>query len=425
MATFSEIIDQIVNNNISEVHLESVDLTQITGLVDGHPATGLELLKWALERNSSVEELHLCACNLTAENAASISSIVAFHPRLMHLSLDDNNLGDQFFAEFAAGLTSSRKLKSLSFRSTNLTATGLRSLKVGMSTNRILELDVSNNNLNNSGAEILAGIISLSSLTCILASNCQIYPAGMISLSEALVKSSRCVNIDLGYNPFGDAGLRSLLKDNNKLLWQNLNLQSCGITSEGASLIAEAFKSSRFEHLILLDLSGNLIDASGLHNSNNDGLCDVLTNNEILEQLKLRANPLGNEGILGVVNSLQQKTSHIILDIRSTGVTEACIAELEQALGKLSLPFSIYISENDLAPTTLDNLSTRFPRVTFNDKEDGNGEMRTFFSMGDIGDELDRIRADSNPDPDVTLGNPPPFKPVGIGFAFTGSRYSP
>ncbi|KAG5840032.1 hypothetical protein ANANG_G00212060 [Anguilla anguilla] len=210
-------------------------------------------------------ELTQKCCNIVA------SALQSSNSPLRDLDLSYNNLGDSGVELLCAGLRSPNcKLQRLGLNSCNLTeksgdivASALQS-----SDSPLRDLDLNYNNLGDSGVELLcAGLMS---------PNCKLQRLGLNScnlteksgdiVASALQSSdSPLRDLDLNYNNLGDSGVELLcagLMSPNCKL-QRLGLNSCDLTEKSGDIVASALQSSN-SPLRDLDLSYNNLGDSGV-----------------------------------------------------------------------------------------------------------------------------------------------------------------
>ncbi|XP_026118051.1 NACHT, LRR and PYD domains-containing protein 12-like [Carassius auratus] len=135
------------------------------------------------------------------------------------------------------------------------------------SDNNLIELNLTKNNLQDSGVKQLC--IGLENIMCKLEilklSNCDLTEESCSALASVLSSdSSSLKELDLSINNLQDSGVMLLsdgLKDKCKL--EKLRLSNCSITEEGYKALASALRSNP-SHLIELDLRGNDPGQSGV-----------------------------------------------------------------------------------------------------------------------------------------------------------------
>ncbi|XP_056310630.1 NACHT, LRR and PYD domains-containing protein 12-like [Danio aesculapii] len=181
----------------------------------------------------------LQCCNLSAQSCGSLWSILqSSNCVLIELDLSNNDLQDSGVKLLSDGLKSPNcKLETLRFVMCKLTAESCESLSSALqSSNCVLrELDLSNNDLQDSGVKLLSDGLKSSSckLETLRLSGCMVTEEGCGFLSSALSSNpSHLRELDLSYNHPGDSGVKLLsekLEDPNYTL-DKLNLDHGGET---------------------------------------------------------------------------------------------------------------------------------------------------------------------------------------------------
>ncbi|XP_036452500.1 NACHT, LRR and PYD domains-containing protein 3-like [Colossoma macropomum] len=208
-------------------------------------------------------------CNLSTDSCDALASVFNSVSPLKELHLSGNDLQDLGVELLSAGLKSSHcKLEILSLANCNLTVSSCKTFtSVLQSVNSIKELDLSNNDLQDSGVELLtAGLNSshckleiLRLTMCDLGENiCENLQSALQSVNSSLKE------LDLSNNDLQDSGVKLLsvgLSSHCKL--EILRLSGCMVTEEGCSYLTSALKSNP-SHLRELDLTYNHPGESGV-----------------------------------------------------------------------------------------------------------------------------------------------------------------
>ncbi|XP_048051612.1 LOW QUALITY PROTEIN: NACHT, LRR and PYD domains-containing protein 3-like [Megalobrama amblycephala] len=187
----------------------------------------------------------LASCNLTGQDCEMISSAVqSSNSVLRELDLSNNDLQDSGINLLSDALKSPNcQLKILRLAMCNLTGQSCETVTSALqSSNCVLrELDLNNNDLQDSGVKLLSdGLKSPNSqLQTLSLSGCLVTEGGCGYVSSALSSNPSHLRVlDLSYNHPGDSGVQLLndkLTDPNCLL-QKLNLKCGGETRIRAGL---------------------------------------------------------------------------------------------------------------------------------------------------------------------------------------------
>ncbi|KAM9359297.1 NLR family CARD domain-containing protein 3-like isoform 2-T2 [Symphorus nematophorus] len=213
----------------------------------------------------------LSGCELSERSCEALSSVLSSQSSsLTDLDLSNNNLQDSGLKRLSVGLQSPNcPLKTLRLSGCDVSERSCEALSSVLSSqsSSLTDLDLSNNNLQDSGLKRLS--VGLQSPDCkvktLRLSHCDVSERSCEALSSVLSsQSSSLTDLDLSNNNLQDSGLKRLsvgLQSPNCLL-ETLSLSGCLITQEGCASLASAL-SSNPSHLRELDLSYNHPGDSG------------------------------------------------------------------------------------------------------------------------------------------------------------------
>ncbi|XP_076608124.1 NACHT, LRR and PYD domains-containing protein 3-like isoform X2 [Chaetodon auriga] len=235
--------------------------------------SGMKLLSAGLgSPHCRLEILRLIGCALTWKNCDAVGFFLNCQSSsLKHLDLSMNKLQDSGVLVFSAGLESPHcKLETLRLRTCDLSGKSCENLAsvLTIQTSNLRVLDLSNNNLEDSGVKLLS--VGLKSPHCTLEtlrlSHCKLSERSCEALASALSsKTSSLKELDLSSNDLQDSGVKLLSAglETPQCKLETLRLSGCLVTEEGCSSLASAL-SLNPSHLRELDLSYNHPGDSGV-----------------------------------------------------------------------------------------------------------------------------------------------------------------
>ncbi|XP_052445995.1 NACHT, LRR and PYD domains-containing protein 12 isoform X11 [Carassius gibelio] len=275
-------------------------------------------------------------CDLSDKSCLDLASVLGSDSNLKELNMNNNNLQDSGVKLLCTGLKNINcKLEILKLSNCSITEEGYKALASALRSNpsHLIELDLTGNDPGESGVKQLSDLLQDPNcqLKTLRLSNCSITEEGYKALASALRSNpSHLIELDLTGNDPGESGVKQLsdlLQDPNCQL-KTLRLSNCSITEEGYKALASALRSNP-SHLIELDLTGNDPGESGVKQ-----LSDLLQDpNCQLKTLRLSNCSITEEGYKALASALRSNPSHLIeLDLTGNDPGESGVKQLSDLL---------------------------------------------------------------------------------------------
>uniref|UniRef100_A0A8C1UHX5 NACHT, LRR and PYD domains-containing protein 12-like n=1 Tax=Cyprinus carpio TaxID=7962 RepID=A0A8C1UHX5_CYPCA len=228
----------------SEQKMDVFDLKQFIGA--RHTAD--EVLQNLLPMIKESRSVRLCGCNLTAQSCESLSSALQSSNSniLRELDLSNNDLKDSGVKLLSDALKNPNcQLEILRLCGCNLTAQSCGSFSLALqpsNSNILRELDLSNNDLKDSGVKLLSDALKNPNcqLEILRLSGCMVTEEGCSYVSSARSSNpSHLRELDLSYNHPRDSGVKFL---SEKLEDSNCSLDKLNVDHGGESRITAGLK---------------------------------------------------------------------------------------------------------------------------------------------------------------------------------------
>ncbi|KAM5129445.1 NACHT, LRR and PYD domains-containing protein 12-like [Mantella aurantiaca] len=294
------------------------------------------VLSFILQSCRETEEVNLSSCNIQSEGLRKL--IPALHT-IKRLRLEYNDLTDSFCLHLASGIRNNQTLRSLDLSDNNLQS-HFSDLMVALTTSRIEELHLRNNNLTGSSCPQLASGIRNNQTLRIL-DLCDNYLNGthFRDLMAALI-TSRIEEFHLRNNQLTDSScpyLASGIRNNQTL--RMLNLSDNNLEGPHFNYLMAALTSSRIEELHLRN--------NYLTDSSCPDLASGIRNNQTLKILNLSDNNLKSCHVSDLMAALA--TSRIEeLHLDKNRLTESFCHHLASAIRNNQTLRKLNLSANSL-----------------------------------------------------------------------------
>uniref|UniRef100_A0AAY5ER91 NACHT, LRR and PYD domains-containing protein 12-like n=1 Tax=Electrophorus electricus TaxID=8005 RepID=A0AAY5ER91_ELEEL len=266
-------------------------------------------LKELLPVLKNTRQALLSGCGLTEESCKSLTSILQTENSLRELEMNNNDLQNSGVEQLCAGLKSSHcKLEILRLSGCGLTEESCKSLTSVLQTENssLRELEMNNNDLQNSGVEQLCAGLKMNKAVCHGGRHLGDESGGTSNYSCS-GSASHSLSLSTCFLPF-------------------CRLSGCLVTEEGCSSLASALRSNP-SHLKELDLTYNHPGESGvklLSARLEDPHCR-------LETLRKFSPHLQKEGVNACDLTLDPNTAHTRLSLSEGNRKVTCVWEQQQS----------------------------------------------------------------------------------------------
>ncbi|XP_063059432.1 NACHT, LRR and PYD domains-containing protein 12-like isoform X3 [Engraulis encrasicolus] len=280
----------------------------------------------------------LSGCQLTGKSCEVVANALQSANTLLEMDLSKNALGDSGVEFISKGLSSPHcKLQTLRLSGCQLTDKSCEFVANALqSANPLLEMDLSKNALGDSGVEFICK--GLSSPHCKLQtlrlSGCQLTDKSCEFVANALQSANTLLEMDLSNNALGDSGVEFICKglSSPHCKLQTLRLNRCDLSKASCDMMSSVLQRPSYP-LRELDMSDNDLQDGGV-----ELLCVGLRHPQCrLETLRLSVCQISSKGCSFLASALKSNPSYLKeLDLTYNHPGDSGVRELTDRLNEPS-----------------------------------------------------------------------------------------
>lgn len=312
-----------------------------------------EALVSAVRDNPFIEKVILESNGLDSESSKKFIGLISTNPKLTHLEITDNQVGDDVIfclSEHLQKLREGRTPLGITLRRNSFTPVGARALAQALAANApVYCLDLRDNqSIGDEGCqEIGLSLMGNSFLRGLDLMKCGCGILTTSALHESLTEGNKSLEMLLLQDKFNVTGFRSLgfMLQEATCHLTDLYLWSCQVDLQSLEHLCKCLRSN--QHLETLALSCNRLDDNGAL-----WIGDMILHNDTLKRLHLDRNLLTatTAGYLGL--ALTQNTTLKSLDLSRNRIKSAGVWALGVALRRNKALNMIDLSNNSMGPET-------------------------------------------------------------------------
>ncbi|XP_070580537.1 protein NLRC5-like [Ptychodera flava] len=273
---------------------------------------------------------------------------------LDYLDLSHNNIGDSGAKSLSDVMRSMDGLTGLDLSHNNIGDSGAKSLsEVMRSMHGLTHLDLSHNNIGDSGAKSLSEVMrSMHGLSHLDLSHNNIgYYSDKKSLRVVMRSMDGLTHLDLSHNNIEDSGAKSLSDVMRSMHGYNhLDLSHNNIGDSGAKSLSEGMRS--MDGLTHLDLSHNNIGDSGAMS-----LSEVMRSMHGLTRLDLSHNNIGDSGAKSLSEGMRSMHGLTHLDLSHNNIGDSGAESLSEGMRSMHGLTHLDLSHNNIGDSGAKSLS--------------------------------------------------------------------
>ncbi|XP_062394126.1 protein NLRC5-like isoform X3 [Sardina pilchardus] len=279
----------------------------------------------------------LADCKLNNTSLETLALVLQSSNFLTELDLSKNDLKDSGLQLLSAGLCSPKcKLQVLRLCECGISNEGYVCLVLALMLNPscVKELDVSNNNPGESAQKLLSSTLEdpHRKVETLQLADCKLNNTSLETLALVLQSPNSLITLDLSNNDLNDAGVQQLSAGlcSPKCKLQTLRLPGCNLSKESCRIIASLLQSPN--SLITLDLSNNHLKDAGVEHLS----AGMHSLNCKLQTLRLPGCNLSKESCRIIASLLQSPNSLITLDLSNNDLNDAGVEHLSAGMHSLN-----------------------------------------------------------------------------------------
>ncbi|XP_036070569.1 NACHT, LRR and PYD domains-containing protein 12-like, partial [Oryzias melastigma] len=333
---------RLVNCSLSEISCEALcsalksnpsNLTKLDLSFNNLQDSGFLYLCGFLESpDCRLQTLRLVSCHLSEISYKALVSALKSNPsNLTELDLSENSPQGLGILHLCGFLKSPDcRLQTLRLKNCSLPERSCENLISALNSNpsNLTELDLSDNNLQNSGFFYLCGFLENPNcrLQTLRLKTCSLSEISCDALGAALTNNPcNLTELDLSQNNLQDLGVLYGFLESGDCRLQTLRLVNCSLSEISCEALSSALKNNP-SNLIELDLSfNNLWDSGVLH------LCGFLKSQDcILQILRLWSCSLSKISCTALVSALKSNPSHLTeLNLKDNDLQSPDVQQLQ------------------------------------------------------------------------------------------------
>nr|XP_021326710.1 uncharacterized protein LOC568664 isoform X15 [Danio rerio] len=284
------------------------------------------------DKHCKLNTLILSKCGVTVESCSALATVLRSETSLKELDMSNNNLQESGVKKLQSGLKNTNcTLEKLSLSDCSISEEGYKALASALRSNpsHLIELDLRGNDPGQSGVKKLTDLLHSRSckfrfLKSSAAQEACDYLTKVLGISPLLL-----TELDLSEDKLGDLDgekLSALLMDSHSKV-KKIKLNNCELTEKSCSLLAAVLSSKTI--LKEMNLNNSRLLDSGVRE-----ICEGLKNPVCeLKILSLSDCRISEEGYKALASALRSNPSHLIeLDLRGNDPGQSGVKELTDLL---------------------------------------------------------------------------------------------